>query len=121
MSDSFYRFVVVHTAEDWRILHEGRRWGRFDHQGDAVEAAVRLAKDAKPGKIPCVMVLQRWGQLDTVRLDAPAEGVVSVRRSGNGLAGSSESGAGGLVERIASHRPKSRFPGQTKSPLSPKV
>lgn len=36
--------TIVHFPDGWRILAEGRRWGRFNYRVDAEEAALRLAR-----------------------------------------------------------------------------
>lgn len=34
--------TIVHFPDGWRILADGRRWGRFPYRVDAEEAALRL-------------------------------------------------------------------------------
>jgi hypothetical protein len=55
--------------DGWRLLHSGRRWGRFDYQVDAVEAAIRLARQAVGEGEPVeVLVHDRWGALSPLRV-----------------------------------------------------
>jgi len=37
-------FTIIHFPDGWRILADGRRWGRFSYRVDAEEAALRLIR-----------------------------------------------------------------------------
>lgn len=40
-------WAILHFADGWRIVSEGRRFSRFDCRADAEEAALRLAVAAR--------------------------------------------------------------------------
>jgi hypothetical protein len=62
--DDKEQLSVVRFAEGWRILAAGLWRGRFEHQVDAIEAAIRLAGDAHCGGHEVAVVVQdRFGRL----------------------------------------------------------
>ena len=65
MSKSSQPITVFYCPDGWwRILAEGRRWGRFHYRVDAEEAALRLAAKARAeGETAEVVVQQRYGEL----------------------------------------------------------
>jgi hypothetical protein len=63
MTSTPLHLLVIHCREGWRIIYDGRRWGRFDYQVDAVDAALRLVrKMAIGGATPQLLVQERWGE-----------------------------------------------------------
>ncbi|MBX7248741.1 MAG: hypothetical protein K1X35_06750 [Caulobacteraceae bacterium] len=40
-------FTIVHFPDGWRILVDGKRWGRFPYRVDAEEAALRLTEKVR--------------------------------------------------------------------------
>jgi hypothetical protein len=61
-------YFVVRFTDGWKIISGGRRWGRFEFQVDAVEAALRLASGAaRNGLRAEVLVQGMWGELAPVR------------------------------------------------------
>jgi hypothetical protein len=60
-------YFVVRFTDGWTIISGGRRWGRFDLQADAVDAALRLsAGAARQGVTAEVVVQAMWGELAPV-------------------------------------------------------
>jgi len=63
------QFAVLRFTDGWRVLHNGRRWGRFDYQVDAVDAALRLADKArKAGAEPEVLVQSFAGEISALQV-----------------------------------------------------
>ena len=63
------QFAVLRFVDGWRVLHNGRRWGRFDYQVDAVDAALRLAAKAREaGEDPEVLVQSFCGELSQLQV-----------------------------------------------------
>ena len=63
------RYCVVRFVDGWKILVGGRRWGCFDFQVDAIDAAVRLAADAtQKGYAPEILVQGPWGEVAPLRV-----------------------------------------------------
>lgn len=61
--------AVVWIGNEWRLLHSGRRWGRFEYQVDAVEAAIRLARHSNGQGLQAeILVQDRWGALAALDL-----------------------------------------------------
>jgi hypothetical protein len=64
MPDPETLFGVIHLPEGWRIFANGRRLGRFEFRVDAVEAVLRLAREAMAkGHRVQVLVQERFGEL----------------------------------------------------------
>jgi len=57
-------FAVIRFVEGWRVIADGRRWGRFDYQVDAVDAALRLiAKAGRDGRSARLLVQSLTGEI----------------------------------------------------------
>ena len=74
--------VVMRVAGDWSIMVDGRRRGRFDYEVDAVETALRLAREQDPALMSVrVMVQDTFGELRAVDdLQAAAAAPGRIRR-----------------------------------------
>ena len=69
VADSQTEITIVHFPDGWRMLAEGRRWGRFNYRVDAEEAALRLAQKLRAeGRDARVTVQSLTGELNLLKI-----------------------------------------------------